>query len=282
MKTEIFGLDLNLFHVINGWAGNWLIDRVVKCEESLDLLKGGALLALYWLFWFRRASDQDERKTRIVAVLAGALSGLVISRALAAALPFRVRPLYDPLIDIKPLSIPVYPNLEHWNSFPSDSATYFVALAVGVWFLWRALGAGLLLWAIGYVCIPRVILGLHYPSDVAVGALIGILTVALTQHAAIRNRIAAPALALERKRPDLFYPLMFLVSYELVVVFADIRVPFRAITPALHRLGFSLTSDGVFVLAVGISLLAAAACALAIWMSRGWTTRAPSNCRRLR
>ncbi len=250
-------LDLRVFHLINDLAGqSWSLDRIVGSAQALYLLGGGMLLGLYWLFWFRRGPDQQDRKATILAAIMGALAALVIARTLSAALPFRERPIYDAAIAVRSPSIPIHPNLEDWSAFPSDTATYFVALAAGFWFLRRLWGAILLVWVLVYLCLPRVFLAIHYPSDIVAGALIGILSVASLQRAAVKSWIARPILAFEQAHSDLFYPLMFLVSYEFVVVFADIRIPLRAVSHAFRHYGLLWTSENVSLLAVWVCTLA--------------------------
>ena len=57
-------------------------------------------------------------------------------------------------------------------SFPSDHSTAAFAIAFAVFFLSRKVGIGFLV-AATMVALSRVFVGLHYPSDVAAGALIG-------------------------------------------------------------------------------------------------------------
>jgi undecaprenyl-diphosphatase len=250
-------LDQQLFQLINAFAGRyWVLDRLVENEEALHLFKGGLLLGLYWLFWFRRGDDRQDRRATILAAIGGAFAGLVVARALAAALPFRVRPIYDLTSGVQLPSYPIHLDMEDWSAFPSDTATYFVALAAGFWFLRRLLGVALVIWALVYICLPRVFLGIHYPSDIAAGAALGILSAAVFQHSAFKSWIARPVLAFEDARPDLFYPLMFLLSYELAVVFTDIRNPLRAATHALRHYGVLSVSENVFLFVVLAGLMA--------------------------
>jgi undecaprenyl-diphosphatase len=65
------------------------------------------------------------------------------------------------------------------------------------------------------VALARVYLGIHYPGDVLVGALIGVATSVAVNREAIRRRIAAPILALEPRYTPYFYGLFFLVLGEV-------------------------------------------------------------------
>jgi len=58
------------------------------------------------------------------------------------------------------------------KSFPSDHATMAFAIAVTVLFLNKRLGLILLVCAFG-VALGRVLVGVHYPTDVLVGAILG-------------------------------------------------------------------------------------------------------------
>ncbi len=248
-------LDLQLFHLINGLAGQyWVLDRIVE-SQHVPLFRGGLLLGLYWMFWFRRGAGQQDRRATILAAIAGALVALVVARSLAVALPFRARPIYGLTSGVRLPSFPMHLDMEDWSAFPSDTATYFVALAAGFWFLWRPLGVALVVWALGYICLPRVFLAIHYPSDIAAGAVIGVLSVASVQLSAVKSWIARPVLALEHARPDLFYPLMFLLSYEFVVVFADLRNPLRTIAHELPRYGIVWASENIILLVACLLLI---------------------------
>ena len=57
-------------------------------------------------------------------------------------------------------------------SFPSDHSTAAFAIAFAVFFLSRKVGIGFLV-AATMVALSRVFVGLHYPSDVVAGVLIG-------------------------------------------------------------------------------------------------------------
>ncbi|HZM18327.1 MAG TPA: phosphatase PAP2 family protein [Gaiellaceae bacterium] len=62
--------------------------------------------------------------------------------------------------------------LSHDPSFPSDHATAAFAIAVAVLFFHRRVGAALLV-AAAAIALSRVLIAMHYPTDVIAGALTG-------------------------------------------------------------------------------------------------------------
>lgn len=58
-------------------------DRFTNSLVSLELVKGGVTIALFWAAWFGRGSDERRREI-LIAALAVAAAG---SRAPLAALP---------------------------------------------------------------------------------------------------------------------------------------------------------------------------------------------------
>jgi len=117
-------------------------------------------------------------KAGLVAALsmaAGALTGLLIYKALKAVL-VRERPFIShPDIDCLTAPLDRY-------SFPSGHTLHavFFAVVASAWF--PVLGPALFVFA-ALVALSRPVLGLHYPTDVAVGALIGwALALAVLHH----------------------------------------------------------------------------------------------------
>lgn len=196
------------------------IDGFVALLGSNNFVKGGVVVAVIWWIWFR---DEEKRQFLLVGLVAGFL-GLVVARVLTHII-FRVRPLNDPQLAIPipcALSRKVF---EGAGSFPSDHAVLFFALATGIFLASRRAGWWMFIYVSLVICLPRIYLGIHYPTDVLAGAAIGIALACLLNLAAIRKPATIWALRWADSEPALFYPCFFLLTYQV----ADLFEPLRAI-----------------------------------------------------
>lgn len=194
-------------------------DRLVLYVANADLLKGGALITVLWWAWFRHEGKEARSREIVLATLAGCLVALFLARALALVLPFRLRPV---------LAFPAQggPRPEHlyeWSAFPSDHATLFFALATGLTFTARRLGALVLAYVVVAICLPRIYLGWHYPTDVIAGAVLGSAVAYGANTDAVRAPIARRCFAWRRQHPGLFYAAFFLLGYQIATLFSDLR-----------------------------------------------------------
>lgn len=216
---------------MNNWCGHWFLDHIVHLEENLGILNGGIVIGAYLWLWFE---GNERRRTAqrgyIIAALIGAGTATLLARLLANFLPFRERPMYAG-IGFHPPSIPIASDYVHWSSFPSDHAAIYFALAFGVLLLWRGLGWMLMVYSALWICLPRIYLGIHYPSDIVVGALVGVGTAWFARKAAdstlFTRWVKSPLLDLERQSPQLFYAVAFLANFELATMFQDLRLAAR-------------------------------------------------------
>lgn len=222
--------DVFIYQSLNEFAGNRFLDYFSNFEESADLFKGGIFMAMYWYFWLNPAAEQGKRRKAIVTILIGALIALIVSRMIADLAPFRVRPMYDPHLRHQAYALDIKANLENWSSFPSDTATFFFALALGIAYLSRRLAIPTLLYTAVWICLPRMYLGIHYASDMVVGAAIGLGAVYWSLNSRwIHGRLTTWIVRVADAKPGVFYSMAFLVSFELGVLFNDLRFASRTI-----------------------------------------------------
>lgn len=227
------GFDLTVLHFINSFAGrSHLADAIVGHVSEDLLLNGGFVMALFWWAWM--SSDdraRPEKREILISGLVGSVFALFVARALALGLPFRERPMSNPLVGAR---IPYglnRSNLMDWSSFPSDHATLFFCLAVTLWMVSRRLGLIALFHAVFVVSLPRIYSGVHYPTDILVGAALGCTVALLATDKRVRSAIATPALACLRLYPAAFYTVLFLWTFEIAEMFNTVR---GLIHPGLH------------------------------------------------
>ncbi len=148
-----------------------LLDRFwVFCARYLIVLLGSGML---WVAW-----SAPARTTR-GALLLMALAAIVLNETVSWGIGyfrFRSRPFVEnhltPLVRIAP----------GMKSFPSDHAVISFSVAT-VMLVWWLLGApGVAPWSVAaafltatLISVARVVCGVHYPSDVLAGSVLGVL-----------------------------------------------------------------------------------------------------------
>ena len=216
--------DADVLLWMNRFAGRsdgleWAVRLLCDCE----VLKGLAFVLVLWRFWM--ASDPDRRRRNrevIVATLAGAIVAIFLGRALATLLPFRVRPVFNPALGLRPHPW-LHIGLRTWSAFPSDHAMLFAALATGICFLSPTVGVAMFVYALVVIDLPRVYLGLHHPTDIVGGAVLGTAVAWLFNTDRVRTVVSAGPLRLLETRQRLFYAALLCLSAEIVTMFAGPR-----------------------------------------------------------
>jgi len=198
-------------------------DQLVRDVADSDLLKGGLFMAYFWWMWLRTDDRVEARRQRVLVWIAGALLAVVISRIAQRVLPFHPRPLHagDPFF-VLPYGVDPA-TLSRWNSLPSDHAALFFALALAVWYESKPLGLFAMIWTVIVICIPRIYLGFHYPSDILAGIALGAVIMAAAHHWLGRTTLPARVLRWEARHHGAFYAIAFLTTYEITILFYDLR-----------------------------------------------------------
>lgn len=215
--------DLAIFHLVNAWCGTPLLDRAALFADEINLFKSGIIISAYWWFW--SAGDEKslaQRRKAVALALLATFAAIIISRLLAVVLPFRVRPMYTSGIGYHAPSIHIAYDMERWSSFPSDHAAMFFALSYGLWRLNRWVGVAAMVFSTAWVCLVRLYLGIHYPSDLLAGALIGI-DCGWVAFRLPSQPLTSVVQALERRHPGTFYATAFVITYETADQFDDVR-----------------------------------------------------------
>ncbi|PWC39460.1 phosphatase PAP2 family protein [Azospirillum sp. TSO35-2] len=235
-------LDQALLLSLNQLAGKSVaLDVAVRGIANLYIIKIGPFCAALWWLWFRKEGTGDAGPTGsrrlVVDAVIGAALAVLLSMVIQALMPERPRPLHD-------LSVPFVPPLgqsrealKNWSSFPSDNAAIAFALAASFFRPSRLAGVLACLWAAVVVCLPRVYLGLHYPGDVTAGALIGIASAVIAARLVPTTGVYRLVWWLEDRYRPWFYSGVFLMTYEMVVLFEDVRRAAGGAAKVLRGLG---------------------------------------------
>lgn len=148
-------------------------DILIVSIAHNPLLKGGVLTAILWWAWSKSSTSNKELLARILATVLVCFPSIALARALAAILPFRLRPLHNEGIGFL-IPYGVDPAiLDNWSSFPSDHAVLFFTLSTGIFLLSKKAGWFALAYSTVFICLPRIYLGFHYPTDIIAGAAQG-------------------------------------------------------------------------------------------------------------
>lgn len=215
--------DHNIISFLNGFAGkSWAFDHLiffVTTHASIKVILVATLL--YWA-WFANEDSIEKRESLIAAVV---LTGVAIAIAilLPLVLPFRVRPLHNPELSLSlPYGVSTH-TLLGWNSFPSDHAVMFFALSTGLWFVSKRISIVALFYSLLVICLPRIYLGFHHPTDILAGAFIGALIASLGAVPSIRSFLAYLPVQVLRRSPAAFYSCFFVGAVQITNMFGDIR-----------------------------------------------------------
>lgn len=166
-------IDWSLFHLLNGS----LRSHRLLSEETADFVTVWAVpvfaAATLSLWFLDRPGARYRWKTASLAALVSAGLGLAIGQLIShlwvRERPFAAHPR-ETLLLVPP---------SHEPSFPSDHAIAAFAIAFAVAILGGRVAGALFLAAASMIAVSRVFVGLHYPGDVAAGALVGLVAAAL-------------------------------------------------------------------------------------------------------
>jgi undecaprenyl-diphosphatase len=216
--------DASIISFVNSFAHRWFaLDAMVALIATNTLIKGGVIAALIWWAWFRRSTNQSvDRELLSCGIFTGFLS-LLLARTLAELLPYRERPMHA---DGLHFQMPYMSNenmMIHWSSFPSDHAALFFALALSIFFVSRRAGIAALSYAFLIVCVPRVYMGFHYPTDILAGALIGVGAASLAKIGSFRTAVTRPVMRWLEQSPGAFYAGFFILTFQIAITFDSLR-----------------------------------------------------------
>ncbi|MEK6748527.1 MAG: phosphatase PAP2 family protein [Pseudomonadota bacterium] len=164
--------------IFNGLSSKW--------GFGLPLALG---ICLFLVWRYRRAGLKLALMLVMTLVVADGVGGII---KLAAPQP---RPCSEVYTQLRHVAVQLGPCEDYHSGMPSNHTLNFFVLFMFVTWLWRSWlwGSVLLTLALG-VALSRVYLGMHYPSQVCVGALLGMAAGWVSALLALRFSQSARAL----------------------------------------------------------------------------------------
>ena len=227
-------VEIELVRWIASMGGrSWWVDHVALIMVASHLFRAVPSVTILAGYWAAAGSGDRGRAAR-QQVLAGFLASgaaLLLSRVTQNAFQ-SLRPINDPAFE--GLFNPSFNALDY-HSFPSDHAAMLLPLVCTIGAIQLSAGAatGLLL---ACAMLARVWTGLHYPSDVLAGALLGLVTLWI-----VRFRPGPVVWCLDllestrRRWPVAVGTVLFLVAFLYASMFESIREIVEAAVRRLWR-----------------------------------------------
>ena len=245
-------IDAILLRFFNGCAGrSWWFDSVVALAIANDLIKSAPIGGCFFAAWYGRGALANPRVRRVLllTLIAGVCTlatTTAISHVTLVPRPYlRAHKVYE----LRQTELRELPRLatrsgldnrsrqrdadsdvgnippNDLRAFPSDHAGFFFCISLGICLAAPRIGAAAMAWTLLLILGGKMVTGMHAPSDIAVGCLVGAAWLALwwkacwTRLDAISERIVAIA----NRRPGLSAAILFIALFEIASTFDHVK-----------------------------------------------------------
>ena len=152
-------MDSYFFHFLNQWAGQWIRLDTLTIFVAIFLPYWLVVFLIGWLIW------KKTIKMIVVSLVAALFSRFIITEIIRWFY-YQPRPFVTEQVNQL---------VEHSTSgsFPSGHAAFLFALSMVI-YLHNKKAGWVFFTASFLICLARIFTGLHYPSDILAGTLIGL------------------------------------------------------------------------------------------------------------
>lgn len=227
LATTIMSLDTEILHTLNSFGGG---NQNLWDIANNSLFRGFPVFFSIVALWF--SSEQLERRGRMLAGLLAVCLATMLSVWSQFHAVVHIRPILDLAIPLDTV-IPRTP-WDRTNSFPSDTATLFFGLATVVFVEKRSVGLFCFAWVAAIVAIPRIIMGLHYPSDIIGALVLGPATVLVFTRFRYPRGLFEYVLACFKSRMYIVHALLFIFLAEAFDLFPSLQDLGKVVARLLH------------------------------------------------
>lgn len=104
-----------------------------------------------------------------------------------------------------------------------------------MFFISRPLGIAVAVYSCVFIFMARLYVGLHWPTDIMAGVMLGAGIAWVAMLPRMRELFSRPAFWALDRYPGLFYTGAFVVTYQVAVLFGDLRRSRAYVVNALER-----------------------------------------------
>lgn len=173
-------LNIKIFYLFNNLAGQSIFwDKFwVFCTDYLGVAMIAITLILItkdnWTEILDRNCKKILHNKNLILIFASSITTFIVVKIIKVL-------VYAPRPVLVLESVRTLVTENGLDSFPSLHSAFYMALALSVYFYNKK--AGVLLLILGtIVAVSRVVVGAHYPFDVIVGVIIGVIFVGVGRH----------------------------------------------------------------------------------------------------
>ena len=226
-------LDIILVLFFNQFCGKSVFwDTLCLIFLSVDALRTAILVSFVIGIWqYGKIKKNESANKRVLAILFSIILTLGIIEVLNALIK-SPRPIVtyqssitSPLLtsDTKSLWQDGWVRNQKHGSFPSDTVALLATIATGI-FLWdKRIGMIAILFVLFGGIFPRLYFGLHYPSDMATGILIAIISTFIVENLKLFKQLISKILEIEKQFPYAFGVFGFYLAYIIADKFILLR-----------------------------------------------------------